>query len=91
MSTDFGFELIHSFIVVAEELNIDQSALTRRIQKLEQSPRFKLFERTAREVSLTRAGMSYFCDNAQRIAQHEAAVQTARRVALGKAGHLRIG
>ena len=100
MSTDLGFELIHSFVVVAEELNfrrsaerlnIDQSALTRRIQKLEQSLGFKLFERTTREVSLTPAGMSYFRDNAQLVAQHEAAVQTARRVAQGKAGHLRIG
>lgn len=100
MGTELGFDLIRSFVTVAEELNfrrsaerlnIDQSALTRRIQKLEQILGFSLFERTTRDVSLTPAGISYFRDNAQLIAQHEDSILTARRVAQGKAGHLRIG
>lgn len=100
MGTELGFDLIRSFVTVAEELNfrrsaerlnIDQSALTRRIQKLEQILGFRLFERTTRDVSLTPAGISYFRDNAQLIAQHEDSILTARRVAQGKAGHLRIG
>lgn len=100
MSINIGFDLIRSFVVVAEELNfrrsaerlnIDQSALTRRIQKLEQMLGFRLLERTTRDVSLTPAGQSYFRDNALLIARHEESITTARRVAQGKAGHLRIG
>ena len=45
MDSPAGLDLVHSFLVVADELNfrrsaerlhLDQSALTRRIQKLEQ-------------------------------------------------------
>ena len=53
-----GIDLIHSFIIVAQELsfrrsaeilNVDRSALTRRIKKLEEINGFALFERTTRE------------------------------------------
>jgi DNA-binding transcriptional LysR family regulator len=100
MNTDIGFDLIRSFVVVAQELNfrrsaerlnLDQSALTRRIQKLEQILGFRLLERTTREVALTPAGQSYYRDNALLIARHEESIQTARRVAQGKEGNLRIG
>lgn len=68
MDISVELELTQSFLVLAEELNfrrtaqrlaVDQSALTRRIQKLEQSLGFPLFERTTREVSLTPAGRSF--------------------------------
>jgi transcriptional regulator, LysR family len=100
MNTDIGLDLIRSFVIVAEELNfrrsaerlnIDQSALTRRIQKLEQMLGFRLLERTTREVALTPAGQSYVRDNALLLARHEESITAARRVAQGKAGHLRIG
>lgn len=100
MNTDIGFDLIRSFVVVAQELNfrrsaeqlnLDQSALTRRIQKLEQILGVRLLERSTREVALTPAGQSYFRDNALLIARHEEAIQTARRVAQGKEGNLKIG
>ncbi len=100
MNTDIGFDLIRSFVVVAQELNfrrsaerlnLDQSALTRRIQKLEQILGFRLLERTTREVALTPAGQSYYRDNALLMARHEDSIQTARRVAQGKEGTLRIG
>ncbi|GHG98077.1 LysR family transcriptional regulator [Pseudodonghicola xiamenensis] len=100
MNNDIGFDLIRSFIVVAEELNfrrsaerlnLDQSALTRRIQKLEQHLGLRLLERTTREVTLTPAGESYFRDNAMLIARHDESIAAARRVAQGKEGHLRIG
>ena len=69
MDPEAGLELTQSFIVVAEELNfrrsaerlhVDQSALSRRIQKLEHILGFALFERTTREVSLTPAGRSFY-------------------------------
>ena len=65
MDSPAGLDLVHSFLVVADELNfrrsaerlhIDQSALTRRIQKLEHAVGFRLLERTTREVMLTAAG-----------------------------------
>lgn len=63
MDSPAGLDLVHSFLVVADELNfrrsaerlnVDQSALTRRIQRLEQAVGFRLLERTTREVTLHR-------------------------------------
>jgi LysR family transcriptional regulator, benzoate and cis,cis-muconate-responsive activator of ben and cat genes len=99
MDTDGGLELTQSFMVVAEELNfrrsaerlnIDQSALTRRIQKLEHILGFALFERTTREVSLTPAGQSFYEKNAQLLQGYARAVGAARLVAEGKTGVLRL-
>ena len=99
MDADGGLELTHSFMVVAEELNfrrsaerlnIDQSALTRRIQKLEHILGFALFERTTREVSLTPAGQSFYETNAQLLQGYARAVGAARLVAEGKTGVLRL-
>jgi len=95
-----GLELVHSFIVVAEELNfrrgaerlnIDQSALTRRIQKLEHLVQFPLFERTTREVSLTPAGRMFYEENVRLVQMYEQSLEAAQRVAEGKIGVLRIG
>lgn len=94
-----GLDLVQSFLIVAEELNfrrsaermnLDQSALTRRIQRLEENIGFKLLERTTREVTLTMAGQSFYRDNAHLIAQYEHSVAGARRIAEGKTGLLRI-
>lgn len=100
MDTSAGLELTRSFLVLAEELNfrrtaqrlaVDQSALTRRIQKLEQLLGFALFERTTREVSLTPAGRSFYEANAGLLHGFTASVRAARRVAEGKTGTLRVG
>ncbi|WP_193175275.1 LysR family transcriptional regulator [Oricola nitratireducens] len=99
MSNAPGLDTIHSFLIVAEELNfrrsaerlnLDQSALTRRIQKLEHSIGFKLLERTTREVALTQAGQSFYKDNAHLLTRYAESIEGARRIAEGKAGHLRI-
>lgn len=99
MTTEEGLELTQSFLVVAQELNfrrsaerlnIDQSALTRRIQKLEHVLGFALFERTTREVSLTPAGQSFFKGNTRLLQDYTQAVYEARLVAEGKTGVLRI-
>lgn len=94
-----GIELIESFLVVAEQLNfrrgaerlnLDQSALSRRIQKLEHLLGFVLLERSTREVQLTPAGQTFYRDNIHLLDRYRAAVDNARRVAEGKAGLLRV-
>jgi DNA-binding transcriptional LysR family regulator len=95
-----GLELVYSFIVVAEELNfrrsadrlnVDQSALTRRIQKLEHILKFPLFERTTRQVSLTPAGRTFYEENIRLLQNYRQSVESARRIADGKTGVLRVG
>jgi DNA-binding transcriptional LysR family regulator len=99
MYHEAGLELVHSFIVVAEELsfrrsaerlNIDQSALTRRIQKREHSLGFALFERTTREVSLTPAGRTFYEENAKILQSYAQSIRAAKLVAEGKSGTLRL-
>ena len=99
MDAEAGLELTQSFVIVAEELsfrrgaerlNIDQSALTRRIQKLESILGFALFARTTREVSLTPAGQSFYDENAKLLQGYARAVESARLLAEGKTGVLRI-
>jgi DNA-binding transcriptional LysR family regulator len=99
MRWDGSIELAQSFLVVAEDLsfrrgaerlNIDQSALTRRIQKLEQQLGFRLLERTTRDVSLTPAGRSFYSSNLELIHGYMRAVDAARAVAEGKTGELRL-
>lgn len=94
-----GIDLVTSFLAVAEELNfrrsaerlnLDQSALTRRIQKLEHHVGFRLLDRTTREVVLTPAGRTFYQDNAHLMQQYRDTIENARRVAEGKAGMLRV-
>lgn len=95
-----GLDIVQSFLVLAEELNfrrtaerlnLDQSALSRRIQKLEHMLGFRLLERTTREVALTQAGRSFYEDNAHLLQRYEESIRAARRIAEGKAGTLRVG
>ncbi|WP_018431424.1 LysR family transcriptional regulator [Hoeflea sp. 108] len=99
MDIEAGLDLTQSFLIVAEELNfrrsaerlhIDQSALTRRIQKLEHMLGFALFERSTREVSLTPAGRSFYEENARLLFSYSQSVKAARLVAEGKTGTLRV-
>lgn len=94
-----GLDLAHSFLAVAEELNfrraaerlaVDQSALTRRIQKLEDRLGFRLFERTTREVALTPAGRQFYDRAARLLAEYGEAVDAARLTARGVTGRLRV-
>lgn len=94
-----GLENVQTFLALAqdlnfrrtaERLNLDQSALSRRIQKLEQSLGFRLLDRTTREVSLTQAGQQFYRDNSDLLRSYDESIQTARRVAEGKSGLLRV-
>lgn len=99
MTATPGIDLVQSFLTVAEQLNfrrsaerlnLDQSALTRRIQKLEHYLGFRLLDRTTREVVLTPAGRTFYQDNAHLMQHYRDTVENARRVAEGKAGMLRV-
>lgn len=94
-----GLDVVHTFIVLAEELNfracadrlnVDQSAVTRRIQKLEQFLGVRLLDRTTRSVRLTRAGRAFYSDNIQLVSEYDASVRRTQRIAEGKTGALRI-
>jgi DNA-binding transcriptional LysR family regulator len=75
----------------AERLHIAQPALSRQIQDLERELGFTLFDRLPRGVRLTAAGRLFLAD-ARRILQDVAEARLrAERIALGKAGTLRIG
>lgn len=92
-----NFELneLHAFIAVAEKssfkaaaesLFLSQPALSRRIEKLEQSLQVRLLERTTRRVSLTEEGV-HFLQHAQLVIEElELAIQ-----GLGEREHRRRG
>jgi DNA-binding transcriptional LysR family regulator len=96
----FTFDQLAGFIAVAEELhfgraaerlNMTQPPLSRQIQKLEKSIGTELLERDNRKVQLTAAGRA-FLDEARRLmALADRAPVTARRIATGRSGLLRIG
>ena len=88
------------FSAVAEELHfgraalrlhLSQPGLTYQIQRLERDLGFRLFDRSKRRVELTLAGEALF-DGAQvLLSEADQLVETARRVARGEVGVLRIG
>lgn len=92
--------LLRSFVTVAQELNfrraadrlaLDQSALSRRIQKLETALGYALFERTTREVALTPAGQDFHRNISRVLLDCSRSIDEARRVAQGQVGRVRIG
>ena len=75
----------------AARLHVAQPALSRQIQDLEREMGFLLFDRLPRGVRLSAAGKLFLSD-ARRILQDvDEAKRRAERIALGKAGTLRIG
>jgi DNA-binding transcriptional LysR family regulator len=75
----------------ADRLHVAQPALSRQIQDLEREIGFLLFDRLPRGVRLSAAGKLFLTD-ARRILQDvDEAKRRAERIALGKAGTLRIG
>ena len=88
------------FIAVAEELNFSRAAerlhitqppLSIQIQNLENELDILLFNRNNRRVELTEAGKLFYQDVLKIIGFLESSVENAKRVHLGKLGHLRVG
>lgn len=80
-----------SFRKAGQRLNIGQSAISRRVRRLEDMLGVSLFERLRTGVRLTGAGWR-FCDQARAIVRDVDAVFTCARCAgTGRAGRLRIG
>jgi DNA-binding transcriptional LysR family regulator len=91
---------LRGFVAVAEELHFGRAAerlsmtqppLTRQIQALERALRVRLFDRGSRGVGLTAAGQTFLADARRMLALVEAAPESARRVAAGEVGTLRLG
>jgi DNA-binding transcriptional LysR family regulator len=96
----FTFDQLAGFIAVAEELHFGRAAerlsmtqppLSRQIQKLEKSIGTELLERDNRKVQLTPAGEAFLEEAKRLMALATRAPITARRIATGRSGILRIG
>jgi DNA-binding transcriptional LysR family regulator len=74
----------------AEKLRITQSALSRRIQLLEEELGVKLFERLARGIRLTPAGESFYNDVCKVQLDLEQAKTRARNISLGQLGWVNV-
>ena len=90
---------LQAFLAIAEELSfrraaervfIDQSALSRRLQDLEEVLGFQLIFRTTREVMLTEAGRVFYEEVAPAMQVLSRAGDVARIAAQGKTGRLRV-
>lgn len=79
------------FARAAERLHIAEQPLGYQVRKLESELGFKLLERTTRSVRLTPAGESFMADARRILGQTERAADTARRIANGEAGVVRLG
>ncbi|MDG2523842.1 LysR family transcriptional regulator [Stenotrophomonas sp. HITSZ_GD] len=88
------------FLAVAEEANftraaarlgIGQPPLSQQIQALERELGTPLFRRTHAGAELTEAGEAFLVEVKRVLADVERAADTARRIARGEAGRLRLG
>ena len=75
----------------AEQLHMAQPALSAQVRSLEERLGVKLFERTTRTVSLTRAGEMFLPEARATIAQAEAAEAVARSIGASGGDLLKIG
>lgn len=91
---------LEAFVAIAEELSfrraaervfVDQSALSRRVQNLEEMLGYRLIFRTTREVSLTEAGRVFYEEIMPAMNTLARAGDVARSAAEGKSGKLRLG
>ena len=89
-----------AFLAIADELHFGRAAarlhlaqpsLSQQLQRLERAVGVPLVARTSHEVRLTAAGRAFQVEARRLLRQSEAAVRTARDVAAGRLGRVRIG
>lgn len=80
-----------SFRVAAERIHVTQPAITRQVQDLEAEVGVSLFHRTTIGVVLTPAGELFLREARLALSVLSAATRSAKRVAAGLEGNLRIG
>jgi len=80
-----------NFTRAAERLNVVQQSLSTAIAQLEALLGIKLFERTTRRVTLTKAGAAWLPYAREALAAADRAAEAARDLAAGRAGRLRVG
>lgn len=80
-----------NFNRASERLGLSQSALTRRIQTLEEELGILLFTRTHRSAKLTAAGQTLFEDSGRILQDLRGATRRAQLVSRGEAGDIHVG
>ncbi|MEI4551461.1 LysR family transcriptional regulator [Pseudoalteromonas spongiae] len=81
---------LNSFTGAASELNVTQSAVSKKIAWLEYKLGFNLFERSARKIKLTDAGKSYLAFCVQLVEQINVTEQTLKGEQTKVSGKLKI-
>ncbi|WP_431043162.1 LysR family transcriptional regulator [Streptomyces sp. P1-3] len=75
----------------AARLGMAQPPLSQRIQRLERELGVRLFERTSRQVTITKAGTLLLVEARELLARSESLMAAARRIRDGESGLLRAG
>ena len=80
-----------SFAKAAEALFLSPNAIKKRINSLEESLGFPLFERTLKGIKLTSAGKAFYEDSKKLVQSYNAAAEKAKSVFENKNDYVRIG
>ena len=80
-----------SFAKAAEALFLSPNAIKKRINSLEESLGFPLFERTLKGVKLTSAGKAFYDDSKKLVQNYNNAVEKAKAIYDNKSDNIRIG
>lgn len=80
-----------SFAKAAEALFLSPNAIKKRINSLEESLGFPLFERTLKGVKLTSAGKSFYEDSKKLVQSYNNAAEKAKSISENKSDSVRIG
>ena len=80
-----------SFAKAAEALFLSPNAIKKRINALEESLGFPLFERTLKGIKLTSAGKAFYEDSKKLVQSYNNAAEKAKSISENKSDSVRIG